>query len=99
MKIQFLVLRLLTFTANVGEYGWQGEHCDHMKEKNVKSWTAMVAGYGMHGCAKEVLQVFYEMIRVGVKPNYITFVSVLAACSHTGLLDGIGSKVWNTNLA
>eukprot|EP00257_Ricinus_communis_P013360 XP_015570779.1 pentatricopeptide repeat-containing protein At3g26782, mitochondrial [Ricinus communis] len=60
---------------------------DGMKEKNVKSWTAMVAGYGMHGCAREALNIFYKMIRSGVKPNYITFVSVLAACSHAGLLD------------
>ncbi|KAK2968800.1 hypothetical protein RJ640_028193 [Escallonia rubra] len=58
-----------------------------MKEKNVKTWTAMVAGYGMHGHAREALEVFYDMNQAGVKPNYITFVSVLAACSHAGLLD------------
>lgn len=60
---------------------------NQMTEKNVKSWTAMISGYGMHGCAKEALEVFYEMQRDGVKPNYITFVSVLAACSHAGLLE------------
>ncbi|KAJ9189767.1 hypothetical protein P3X46_001021 [Hevea brasiliensis] len=60
---------------------------DGMKEKNVKSWTAMVTGYGMHGCAREALDVFYKMIGAGVKPNYVTFVSVLSACSHAGLLD------------
>ncbi|KAH1204932.1 Pentatricopeptide repeat-containing protein, mitochondrial [Glycine soja] len=59
---------------------------DRMKVKNVKSWTAMIAGYGMHGCAKEAMEIFYKMIRSGVKPNYITFVSVLAACSHAGML-------------
>ncbi|PIA41933.1 hypothetical protein AQUCO_02100046v1 [Aquilegia coerulea] len=58
-----------------------------MKEKNVKSWTAMISGYGMHGQAKESLEVFYEMQKNGVKPNYITFVSVLAACSHAGLVE------------
>lgn len=60
---------------------------DGMKEKNVKSWTAMVAGYGMHGGAREALDLFYKMTGAGVKPNYITFVSVLSACSHAGLLD------------
>jgi pentatricopeptide repeat protein len=64
---------------------------DRMKKKNVKSWTAMVAGYGMHGRAKEAMEIFYEMIRSGTKPNYITFVSVLAACSHAGLL----KEGWN----
>ncbi|PHT92101.1 Pentatricopeptide repeat-containing protein, mitochondrial [Capsicum annuum] len=60
---------------------------NRMKEKNVKSWSALIAGYGMHGRAREALEVFYEMVSAGVKPNYITFVSVLAACSHAGLLD------------
>ncbi|KAF2301812.1 hypothetical protein GH714_029506 [Hevea brasiliensis] len=43
---------------------------DGMKEKNVKSWTAMVTGYGMHGCAREALDVFYKMIGAG--SNQIT---------------------------
>ncbi|KAJ8752406.1 hypothetical protein K2173_004042 [Erythroxylum novogranatense] len=60
---------------------------DGMKERNVKSWTAMIAGYGMHSCAREAMDIFYKMISARVKPNYITFVSVLAACSHAGLLD------------
>lgn len=60
---------------------------DRIKNKNVKSWTAMVTGYGMHGYAREALDVFYEMIRVKMVPNYITFVSVLSACSHAGLVD------------
>ncbi|KAE8723432.1 Pentatricopeptide repeat-containing protein [Hibiscus syriacus] len=62
-----------------------------MKEKNVRSWTALITGYGMHGRAKEALDVFYEMIRNEVRPNYITFVSVLAACSHAGLVQ----EGWN----
>lgn len=60
---------------------------DQMKEKNVKSWSAMVDGYGTHGRVKEALEIFYNMNRAGVKPNYITFVSVLSACSHAGMLD------------
>lgn len=59
---------------------------DRMKEKNVLSWSAMVAGYGMHGRGQEALQVYSEMRKSRVTPNYITFVSVLAACSHAGLL-------------
>lgn len=60
---------------------------NRMKERNILSWSAMVAGYGMHGRGHEALEVFYEMTRSGVKPNHITFVAVLAACSHAGLLD------------
>lgn len=59
---------------------------NQMKEKNVRSWTAMIAGYGMHCRAREALDLFYKMIKAGVRPNYITFVSVLSACSHAGLV-------------
>ncbi|KAF8655124.1 hypothetical protein HU200_061260 [Digitaria exilis] len=58
-----------------------------IKEKNVLSWSAMISGYGMHGYGQEALDVFSEMRRSGLKPNYITFISVLAACSHAGLLN------------
>lgn len=70
-----------------GRVGTARRTFDRIKNKNVRSWTAMVAGYGMHGYAKEALDVFYEMIRVGMVPNYITFVSVLSACSHAGMVD------------
>lgn len=70
-----------------GEIKMERKTFDGMREKNVKSWTAMIAGYGKHGLAKEALAVFYEMHRAGVQPNYITFVSVLAACSHAGFVE------------
>jgi len=58
-----------------------------IKGKNILSWTAMIAGYGMHGYGQEALHVFTDMRKSGLKPNYITFISVLAACSHAGLLN------------
>lgn len=58
-----------------------------IKEKNILSWSAMITGYGMHGHGQEALDIFNEMCRSGQNPNYITFISVLAACSHAGLLD------------
>jgi pentatricopeptide repeat protein len=57
-----------------------------IKGKNILSWSAMIAGCGMHGHGQEALEDFSEMRRSGLKPNYITFISVLAACSHAGLL-------------
>ncbi|KAL0438469.1 UNVERIFIED_CONTAM: Pentatricopeptide repeat-containing protein, mitochondrial [Sesamum latifolium] len=60
---------------------------DRMNEKNIKSWSAMIAGYGMHGKAREALEVLSDMIQAGIKPNSITFVSVLSACCHAGLVD------------
>eukprot|EP01018_Ginkgo_biloba_P036720 Gb_30661 [translate_table: standard] len=51
------------------------------------SWNAMIAGYAQHGQGKEALQLFEQMQEAGIKPDHITFVGVLSACSHVGLVD------------
>ena len=60
---------------------------DNMSNKNVVSWNAMIVGYGMHGYGEDALVLFTPMQQRGVKPNEITFISVLSACSHAGLVD------------
>eukprot|EP01018_Ginkgo_biloba_P034140 Gb_28037 [translate_table: standard] len=60
---------------------------DKMSERNVVSWSAMISGYGMHGHGEDALALFSQMQRTGMKPDHITFVSVLSACSHAGLVD------------
>ncbi|XP_057850533.2 putative pentatricopeptide repeat-containing protein At5g09950 [Cryptomeria japonica] len=51
------------------------------------SWNTMIAGYARHGYADKALKIFFEMQEAGLKPDHITFVNVLSACSHTGLVD------------
>eukprot|EP01018_Ginkgo_biloba_P015183 Gb_08062 [translate_table: standard] len=60
---------------------------DDMSERDVISWNAMIAGYAMHGFGKDALSLFYRMQQVGMKPDQITFISVLSACSHAGLVE------------
>ncbi|KAF6161106.1 hypothetical protein GIB67_007747 [Kingdonia uniflora] len=59
---------------------------DQMDNRDVVSWNAIISGYGIHGNAEEAIMLFEEMIRRGFSPNKITFVSVLGACSHAGLI-------------
>ncbi|KAL5864646.1 hypothetical protein ACOSQ3_002160 [Xanthoceras sorbifolium] len=59
---------------------------DRMRGKNVISWSTMISGYGMHGHGRESLSLFDQM-KASMKPDHITFVSVLSACSHAGLID------------
>ena len=82
----FVGTSVIDMYCKCGRVGMARKAFNRMKGKNIKSWTAMIAGYGMHGQAREALEVFDEMQSAGVKPNYITFVSVLAACSHAGLV-------------
>lgn len=63
---------------------------DVMEGKDVVAWNSMIMGYGIHGFSDEALQLFHEMCCIGVKPSDITFVAVLTACAHAGLV----SKGW-----
>ncbi|PIN10009.1 hypothetical protein CDL12_17400 [Handroanthus impetiginosus] len=58
-----------------------------MRNRDIVSWSVIIAGYGKHGDGKAALSLFNEMIRSGVKPNEVTFTSVLHACGHAGLVD------------
>lgn len=59
---------------------------DSMHQKNAVSWTSLMTGYAMHGRGEEALQIFYEIMKAGLVPDGITFLVVLYACSHTGLV-------------
>ncbi|KAE8729580.1 hypothetical protein F3Y22_tig00003507pilonHSYRG00076 [Hibiscus syriacus] len=51
------------------------------------TWNAMICGYAQHGLGEEALQIFEDMIIENVTPNHATFVSVLRACAHIGLVE------------
>lgn len=60
---------------------------DMIPSKDLISWTVMIAGYGMHGFGSEAVATFNEMRNAGVEPDEVSFISILYACSHSGLLD------------
>jgi len=59
---------------------------DHLPQKNIMSWSAMISACGMNGQAQDALALATEMKLHGLKPNAVTALSVLAACSHGGLI-------------
>lgn len=78
---------LITMYARCGSIEDARKVFDKILERNVISWTAIITGYAQHGYAKEALNLFEQMRGLGVKPNHITFIGVLSACSHVGLVD------------
>ncbi|XP_059665004.1 pentatricopeptide repeat-containing protein At3g16610 [Cornus florida] len=60
---------------------------DRMHNRDIISWNAMIVGYGIHGLGMEALSMFRDMQTVGLKPDDVTFISLLSACSHSGLVD------------
>ncbi|ONI00156.1 hypothetical protein PRUPE_6G071000 [Prunus persica] len=57
-----------------------------MNEHDVVSWNSLLAGYAHHGFGLETVELFEQMRRAGVKPDNTTFLIVLTACSHVGLV-------------
>ncbi|KAG9439280.1 hypothetical protein H6P81_019445 [Aristolochia fimbriata] len=60
---------------------------DGLEEKNVLTWSAMIGGLAINGQGESALDLFSQMEMSGVKPNAVTFIGVLNACSHAGLVD------------
>ncbi|VVA93423.1 unnamed protein product [Arabis nemorensis] len=60
---------------------------DQLSTRNVITWTSLMSGYGCHGKVSEVLKCFDKMKEQGCRPNSVTFLVVLTACSHGGLVD------------
>jgi len=58
-----------------------------MPSHDVISWNAILGGCAMHGHGNEALKLFEQMCEEGVKPDDITFVCLLSACSHACLVD------------
>ncbi|XP_040366636.1 pentatricopeptide repeat-containing protein At2g22070 isoform X3 [Rosa chinensis] len=58
-----------------------------MSTRTLISWTSMIAGFAQHGRTQQALQLFEDMRIAGVRPNQVTFVSVLSACSHAGMVN------------
>ncbi|KAJ4974916.1 hypothetical protein NE237_008090 [Protea cynaroides] len=60
---------------------------EEMPERDVVSWTAMIAGYVAHGDGSEGMGLFSEMRREGIRPNAFAFATGLKACSMCFALD------------
>ncbi|GJV11923.1 pentatricopeptide repeat-containing protein [Tanacetum coccineum] len=59
---------------------------ENMKDQCVITWTTVIAGLALHGLGKEALDIFSRMEKSRVKPNDVTLIAVLSACSHSGLV-------------
>jgi pentatricopeptide repeat protein len=57
-----------------------------IKEPCLATWNAIISGYSLYGLEHKALGCFSEMRVQGLKPDKITFLGVLAACTHGGLV-------------
>ncbi|KAM3296819.1 hypothetical protein ACQJBY_038923 [Aegilops geniculata] len=59
---------------------------EEVQAKDAFTWTTMISSFTVQGDGIKALELFEAMLRSGVVPNSVTFVSVLSACSHAGLI-------------
>ncbi|XP_052173367.1 pentatricopeptide repeat-containing protein At1g59720, chloroplastic/mitochondrial [Diospyros lotus] len=59
---------------------------ERMPKHDVNSWNSMILGLAMHGQAEVALEYFAHMVAEDLLPNSVTFVGVLSACNHRGMV-------------
>ncbi|XVF46595.1 hypothetical protein PTKIN_Ptkin03bG0039800 [Pterospermum kingtungense] len=82
-----VISALITMYSRCGKLELGQLIFDRMEKRDVVSWNSLISSYGIHGFGKKAVQIYQEMIRHGVSPSPVTFISLLGACSHAGLIE------------
>ncbi|KAK6252835.1 hypothetical protein QUC31_014555 [Theobroma cacao] len=77
---------MITMYSKCGRLDYANRAFESIDEPDTVAWTANICGHAYHGNASEALRLFRRMQDSGVRPNEVTFVAVLTACSHSGLV-------------
>ncbi|KAK4855897.1 hypothetical protein QYF36_012069 [Acer negundo] len=86
---------IIDMYAKCGSLERAREVFDKMQRRNVISWTSMINSFAVHGDASNALAFFRKMKEEDIEPNGVTFVGVLYACSHAGLVEE-GRKIFSS---
>ncbi|MED6119041.1 hypothetical protein PIB30_008262 [Stylosanthes scabra] len=78
---------LVSMYARCGSISDSKKVFSSMDSHDVISWNSLLSGYAHHGHGEEVVELFEKMRSTEIKPNDTTFLAVLTACSHVGMLD------------
>ncbi|KAL3630906.1 hypothetical protein CASFOL_023890 [Castilleja foliolosa] len=82
----FLCSSLIDMYAKCGKLDDALLFFQKTRTRNIVIWSAMISSYAMHGLGNEAVQLFELMRNEGIRPNKVSFVGVLTACSHAGLV-------------
>ncbi|PKA64866.1 Pentatricopeptide repeat-containing protein [Apostasia shenzhenica] len=84
-----LLASLIDMYAKCGEIDFAFElfNVQDSPKQTVRPWNAMITGYAIHGYADKAIELFEKMKEDNIVPDKVTFVSLLAACSHGKLVE------------
>ncbi|KZV43824.1 pentatricopeptide repeat-containing protein mitochondrial-like [Dorcoceras hygrometricum] len=80
----YLMSVLITMYMKCGDLFSAKIVFDRFECKDTVMWNSMITGYSQHGLGTEALQVFMEMLSLGITPDNVTLIGVLSACSYSG---------------
>ncbi|XP_031478863.1 pentatricopeptide repeat-containing protein At5g06540-like [Nymphaea colorata] len=60
---------------------------ERMPHRSLITWNSMISALAVHGRSRDALALFEKMKGVGVRPDGVTFLAVLCACTHNGSVD------------
>lgn len=83
----FIGASLVELYSRCGSLGNASKVFSGITLKDTVVWTSLITGYGIHGKGLKALETFNHMVNSSeVEPNEVTFLSILSACSHAGLI-------------
>ncbi|KAL8489392.1 hypothetical protein ACS0TY_025336 [Phlomoides rotata] len=85
---EVVISALINMYSKCGEMGMARKVFDYglRGNRDLVCWNSMISAYSHHGCGREAVMVFEELQRIGFKPNDVTYIGLLSACSHAGLV-------------
>ncbi|KAL6614068.1 hypothetical protein ACP70R_036338 [Stipagrostis hirtigluma subsp. patula] len=86
-KNHFVMNGLVDMYAKCGDLAYARYIFDSMRWRNTECWNSMISALASHGQSDEALRLFFQMEHSEQKPNAITLVAVLGACTHGGFVD------------
>ncbi|KAL4378746.1 hypothetical protein GQ457_02G004490 [Hibiscus cannabinus] len=78
---------MIDMYAKCGSLSYARAVFDRIVSRDIISWNAMIASYGIHGHGKEALSLFHQMTNMSLKPDHATFAALLSALSHSRLVN------------
>ncbi|PKU77455.1 pentatricopeptide repeat-containing protein At4g19220, mitochondrial isoform X1 [Dendrobium catenatum] len=83
----FISSALLDMYSKCGRLDVSIQVFNNSSEKSIAFWNSMISAFGLHGHGEKAISIFTTMTQLGIQPTKSTFIALLSACSHSGLVD------------
>ncbi|XP_051227599.1 pentatricopeptide repeat-containing protein At1g11290, chloroplastic-like [Lolium perenne] len=95
LKNPFVLNGLVDMYAKCGDLAYARQIFDNMQRRNTQCWNSMISALASHGQSEEAIQLFSQMECSKQKPDGVTLLAVLGACTHGGFVEE-GLRIFNS---